>query len=44
MTRARLVAETTSAELSEWIAFYRFEAQRREDTPAPQQPLMGGLG
>ena len=44
MTRAQLLAGADSAELSEWIAFYRLEAQRREDAPAPPQPLMGGLG
>lgn len=29
MTRARLIAEATSLELSEWMALYRVEARER---------------
>ena len=44
MTRRRLLAEADSAELTEWVAFYRVEAERRETPSAQPQPLMGGLG
>lgn len=43
MTRARLLAEADSRELSQWVAFFRVEAEEAKKTEGTGTPVWPGL-